>query len=300
MREIGKIPEETQARLFEDHLRAQGITAKLATGKEGWAVWVHNEDHVPRAAEELRTFLKDPEAPRYRESSLAAKAVNRAVEAAERAHRKNSRDLRDRWEAPAWAKYPFTLAMIVMSLAVGLLTDFGGHDRQPVMRALIFSDYAIGPHGEPTDRGFANIGEGQVWRLITPSFLHFGFRHFLFNMLALASFGGVIEFRKGTLRFIGLVIVTSIASNVCQYLADSRHPEFSIFGGMSGVGYALFGYLWVKGQNRPEERLGVSNQTVIMMIAWFILCTTGYAGPIANTAHGVGLATGMLIGLTRY
>jgi membrane associated rhomboid family serine protease len=35
-----------------------------------------------------------------------------------------------------------------------------------------------------------------------------------------------------------------------------------------------------------------------MMMLWFILCFTGAFGPIANTAHAVGLGVGALWGYT--
>jgi hypothetical protein len=36
------------------------------------------------------------------------------------------------------------------------------------------------------------------------------------------------------------------------------------------------------------------------MLVWFILCAIGANGPVANTAHGVGLIVGMMFGLTPF
>ena len=62
--------------------------------------------------------------------------------------------------------------------------------------------------------------------------------------------------------------------------------------------YALFGYLWTKGNWRPEEGLGVNPNTVFLMIAWFFLCATGNLGPIANTTHGQDWWWECCLGLT--
>jgi len=35
---------------------------------------------------------------------------------------------------------------------------------------------------------------------------------------------------------------------------------------------------------------------VILMIGWFFLCLSGMMGPIANTAHAVGLVAGIVWG----
>ena len=110
-------------------------------------------------------------------------------------------------------------------------------------------------------------------------------------MMWLKDLGALIEFRKGTPFFIFLFFATSITSNVGQFLMSG--PSF---GGMSGVVYGLLGYAWLKGKFDPASRMALNQSVVVMMIGWFFLCMTGLLGPIANTAHGVGLLAGMLIG----
>jgi GlpG protein len=104
-------------------------------------------------------------------------------------------------------------------------------------------------------------------------------------------------------RFLALVLVTAIISNTAQYFLAKvgwdGGPVFKAspqFGGMSGVLYGLFGYMWMKTLYDPELGLSLSPRTVIAMIAWLFLCMTGVAGPIANTAHVVGLIVGVVIG----
>lgn len=311
MRQIGTVANEREAKVFGDYLLAQGIKTKLLTTKSGgWEVWVQNEDQVPGAAEEFRAFVEAPDDPRYRSAKEVAREVRRAAEKAEREHRRNTRDLRDRWEGPAWRRYPLTIGLILVAVAVTLLTNFGHEgvpDDSSLVRKLLFSDYSIGldmdgpiPEIRVEGHGFDDIRRGQVWRLVTPIFLHFSPQHLIFNMLALRYFGGLIEMRRGRLRFLALVLVSAIASNVGECLIELQGRDVVAFGGMSGVGYALFGYLWMKGWSRPEEGLGVNQNTIIMMILWFLLCFTKALGPIANAAHGVGLAVGMAFGLTRF
>lgn len=307
MREIGTVPGEGEARRLADHLLARGIAIKSSAGKAGWSVWVLDEDRVPEAAEELRSFVEDPDNPRYRESGRSATAIRRAAEEAEKAHRKATRDLRDRWEGPAWRKYPLTFALIAASVVAGLFTNLGQDSRSRAFHALLFTDFSpklewneFRPEVTWSSHGLDDIRRGEVWRLVTPMFLHFGVIHLVFNMVLLKQLGGMIEFRRGTPRYAAIVLVSAIASNLGQYLYQSRSTELIIFGGMSGVGYAVFGYLWMKGYAHPDERLGVNQNTVLTMVGWFFLCTTGFLGPIANAAHGVGLVAGMAFGLTRF
>jgi GlpG protein len=111
-------------------------------------------------------------------------------------------------------------------------------------------------------------------------------------MWALYDFGRQIEFRRGSWRLGLLVLVTAAASNLAQYGAD--HPAF---GGMSGVVFGLFGYIWMKARFDPDAGLYMHPNTVVFVLFWGVLCTTGYVGPIANYAHGAGLAAGVMVGL---
>jgi len=87
------------------------------------------------------------------------------------------------------------------------------------------------------------------------------------------------------------VMAIASSSNMAQYFVSG--PSF---GGMSGVVYGLFGYVWMQSKYNPASGFILDKQIVTMMIAWFFLCLSGFAGPIANTAHGVGLLAGMAIG----
>jgi GlpG protein len=144
----------------------------------------------------------------------------------------------------------------------------------------------------PGSPGFSEVLSGQVWRLITPIFVHFGILHILFNMMWLWDLGRSLEFLKGR-AFLGVfVVVAGIVSNLAQYLLTGS----PLFGGMSGVVYAFLAYVWIQGRNNPRFGMALHQSTVIMMAVWYVLCWTGLLGPVANWAHTAGILVGVAWG----
>jgi rhomboid protease GlpG len=97
-------------------------------------------------------------------------------------------------------------------------------------------------------------------------------------------------------------LVAAVLSNLGQhfYTVQADPGRFHLFGGLSGVAYALFGYLWMKGQYEPEQGMILHPNTITTMLLWLVLCMTGLLGPIANAAHVVGLLVGVAFGALRF
>ncbi|CAA0087129.1 Rhomboid protease GlpG [Zhongshania aliphaticivorans] len=137
---------------------------------------------------------------------------------------------------------------------------------------------------------------GQLWRVITPAFLHFGFMHIVFNSLWLWELGGMIERRQGAVRIIGIFVLVAAGSNIAQAMSS-----VSLFGGMSGVIYGLLGYIVVWNRMRPEQAFPLVKGVAIVMLVWLLLCIAGFTellgvGAVANTAHVSGLVLGLILG----
>jgi GlpG protein len=145
---------------------------------------------------------------------------------------------------------------------------------------------------------FAHPDTGQYLRMISPIFLHFGLLHLVFNCLWLGLLGCNIETHMGSIHLLLIVLVSGVASNMSQYYWSGT----VYFGGMSGVIYALIGYLWLKHMIAPQYYEPLPSGLMGFMVGWLVLCMTGVLEVtlgigVANAAHLSGLVAGLLMGL---
>lgn len=278
MREIGTIQEEIQAKRFGDYLLMEGIENQIEEEDGLWIVWVVSEENVSKAKELFARFRKDPS---ILESDAIVRKASRLRERQkqeEASYQKLRRKNKIRFRT-ATGGGRLTQILIIISVAVSLLSLLGTN--QLILRFLFIS---LSP-------GLREVFHGQIWRLITPIFIHYGPFHLLFNMLWLYYLGSAIENIHGIKVFTFLVLTIGVISNLGQYFVSGPG-----FGGMSGVVYGLLGYIWIRGRFDPLSGLHLENWIVVWMIVWFLLGLTGLIGHIANTAHGVGLGVGMFWG----
>lgn len=138
---------------------------------------------------------------------------------------------------------------------------------------------------------------GEVWRLITAVFLHFGFRHLLANILSLLLFGywGIRIIGVGRYAF-GFVLC-GVGGNLISLLASTSAS--SIHAGASG---AVLGTLGILGGQRirqlranPQPRF----KTWHVVAALAALYGLFSAAPnVDQWAHAGGIFCGLLYGLT--
>ena len=188
-------------------------------------------------------------------------------------------------------KTPVTLIIAGLCLALEVVCTL-----DPERRYYYYNDLHLGI--------WLQIWEGELWRPFTTTLLHGDFLHAAFNLYWLAVFGSVIENWLGSLRTLGLIVLLAYLSSLTEYVLGN-YLGFDPTGGvgLSGVGYGLFGLLWVGGWHRADFREVVNLETVQLMLGWFVFCIfTTYMDwmRIGNLAHAGGLVFGMLIGLAVF
>jgi GlpG protein len=283
MRQIGFLSSPDDAERFADFLRADGVKCSVDAADSGFRIWIQEDDHVPAAREELARFLADPSQPRYRDASQRAKVRMQEDQLRRRTVQTRQINVADRWVRPSIENSPVTFALIAMSVVVGYFSSLSPKIIDPEVSHLFIS----------TDGTFRQIMNGEVWRLVTPIFLHFGLMHLLFNMLITYQLGLAIEFQRGSLNLVFMSLAIAIFSNIAQFVFGGS-PNF---GGMSGVDYGLFGYVWIKGRLDPRSGFYLPREAVTMMLAQYLLGVVEVLPHMANWCHGIGLVTGVAIAL---
>lgn len=283
MRLIGHLSSEASATRFNDFLCLNGIASEVEREQDGWAVWIHSEDELERARQWLEHFHVQPQDKLFHSDPAKLRELReREVSAAFETGRRQFDRSEVFRESVGW----LTVALVLVCLGItgAAWAGYEGKIHEWLFITRITEDGRY-------LRGLPEIRDGEWWRLITPALVHLNVMHLVFNMMGLYFFGNFLEARLGPWRLAVLVLVLAVASNLGQYYFSK--PNFC---GFSGVLYGLFGYAWIRGRFDPASGLEVNQQTVIIMLAWFALCFTGLLGPIANAAHGSGLALGAVWG----
>ena len=190
-------------------------------------------------------------------------------------------------------RLPVTVAMVAISLVIFALIGVLG-DLLIVALTIVPIDIVSGElsYGSLAD----TLASGQVWRLLSPAFLHFGWMHLIFNLMWVWYFGRQVEVLQGGRTLLLLVVLAGVLANIAQYATGTV-----LFGGMSGVVYALLGHVWLMSRRVPGSGFFVPQMLVVFMLGWMVFTMTDMAGlvgfgNVANEAHLGGLVVGLVTG----
>ena len=282
MRQVGQFDQEKLALRFWGYLQQQKIDSSLEEDETSgeWTIWVDDEEKIVDALLKFKQFTENPEEKIF----LSTDSVNK-LSGVHKKETKSSRfkefKLSDRWKKNHNGPGTVTLSLIITCVGIFLLSGMGKNTQ--IVGPLFMS--------EKMDGQLSEFLSGEIWRLITPIFLHFNLLHILFNMLWLYDLGSQIEGKKGWKFFVTFVVILGFFSNFSQFIVSGPN-----FGGMSGVVYGLFGYAWIKSRFDPGDGFQIDPTVAMIMFGFFILCFTGIFGGVANWAHAGGLVVGLLWG----
>jgi membrane associated rhomboid family serine protease len=190
---------------------------------------------------------------------------------------------------------PVTKALLIANALVFLL--------QQALGDVAFAPFMLWPLGS-SDPSVPGVGFG-AWQLLTYGFLHGGWSHILFNMLALFMFGAPLEYTWGQKRYLSYYVVCMVGAGLCQ-LAVGAWMMANGSGGYPTIGAsgAIFGLLLAYGMLFPNQRvmllippIPMKARTLVIVYGLFELFVgfTGLQPGIAHFAHLGGMLFGWLM-----
>ena len=162
----------------------------------------------------------------------------------------------------------------------------------PVVRALLIANVAVF-FVQITQPAITNafvfvpwLALSRPWTIITYMFLHGGWTHIGFNMLALYFFGPRVEERLGSGPFTWLYFISGISGALTSFVFSPEAPIIGASAGVFGVSLA-FAMFWphtpilIWGVLPVPARMLVIITTVMAIFGGF----SGAQGGIAHFAH---------------
>ena len=179
--------------------------------------------------------------------------------------------------------------LLISNVAIFILTFFA--ERTGVSGPLIFLKLIP----------VAVVKDFFVWQLATYAFLHQGFGHIIWNMLALWMFGADIERIWGTRRFVQFYFFCAVGAGICVVIANYVLPWGNPNIATIGSSGAIFGILLVYAMMFPDREIlfgfvfPIKVKYFVMIVgAVAFLSSFGVNTGVSNFAHLGGLLFGYL------
>lgn len=133
----------------------------------------------------------------------------------------------------------------------------------------------------------------DIWRLVSPIFVHIGWEHFLFNAITLFFLGQLTENIYGRMRFLLLFLLSGIMGNVFVLWLT---PDVVVAGASTAL-FGLFSAVIVTGyfsKSSYLKSLSSTYQILILINLIFNLITPN----VSIVGHLGGLLGGLLLGIS--
>ena len=157
-----------------------------------------------------------------------------------------------------------------------------------IEKSSLVTDLTLTKFGAPTA---IEIFGGKYWGIITNSFVHFQFAHLLVNIITTLLIASYVERRIGFWRLFGFGLFASMITSSFQV---SLSYDAGI--GLSGVNYALFGFIFGKTFIDQRYRIVTKNVALIVMVLFIPFCEIMNRYANWNIAT-IALASGLVFGI---
>ena len=143
--------------------------------------------------------------------------------------------------------------------------------------------------------GASEVQRGQLWRMVSATFLHAGIVHLGINMLGLWSIGKTVERIYGHRVFLMIYLGSAIAGSAFSlHFSVQKAVSVGASGAVFGIAGALLVAVYKNRQTLPKI-FGKQNLTAIGFFVFYSLLQGFAHRGIDNGAHVGGLLAGCLM-----
>jgi rhomboid protease GluP len=149
-----------------------------------------------------------------------------------------------------------------------------------IVNVLIFVGQMVLPGPRPEIDGLAlrfalsapAVWQGEVWRLLTAAFIHFGAMHIFFNMFVLWDIGRLCEIVVGPGRYVAIYLASALGGTIASTLVTTPGApgHAGLSGGASGALFGVAGALLVLVMLDKERRVFVARERLRSMLLRFL------------------------------
>ncbi|MBD2800134.1 rhomboid family intramembrane serine protease GlpG [Xenorhabdus sp. M] len=260
---VTSISNPRLAQAFIDYMATQGVHLVMRpTGEPSVVeIWLEDDNQLTQVEQELQHFVRDPLNARYQAASWQTGKSDSPFKY--RTHLD--------WNALKTQSGPMTITVLALCILVYLGMNIIGGEQIMLWLAWPNSTQYL-----------------ELWRWVSYALMHFSLTHILFNLVLWWYLGSQVERNINTGKLFEITIVSAFFSGWAQSLYSASH-----FGGLSGVIYALLGYVWLTGEISSHR--GISAPRGLIVITAILLF---FSSPShGSAAHISGLIIGLLMGL---
>ena len=145
----------------------------------------------------------------------------------------------------------------------------------------------------------SDVQEGQYWRLLTSTFMHFDFEHIMNNMLILACAGVILEKALGHIRYLVLYLLAGVGGSTLSCMQMIYRKEEALAAGASGAIFGIIGaLLWIVIRHKGRYETLTGGGLVFMIV--LSIYSGVKNGGVDNWGHIGGLLMGFLLAIILY
>ncbi len=305
MRYLTQIEGKDKAETLVAYLLTQSVATHIEPVGEDhrfWEVWIRDEEAVAKANGILREYQSNPDDPKFAAAVSEAYEILKRKQESVKAAQKNNRPVKYRSTTSSGLGTgripPLTLTLTIICVVVSLLTNFtdprpGNKLAHQIMNKLGF--VSLKDYVESGEDPSVNIRRGEIWRAVTPVFLHGSPFHLFMNMLGLVMLGRFTEQLVGTSRYAVMILLLAAIPMLIACLMPPNLDGSPLTVGISGVVYGLASFLWLVGMQRPDLGFRIPGTLIALLLATIFLGFANVIGGISNWGHLGGFVVGMAL-----